>query len=1030
MGKSKETAAVTAISLKTLTKRGRTYYDSLTFNEQRFFVGNTVAVQHKESVASSWHPWKKKWAVAQILSLYEHNKKYKAELRWMYRCGELPDEAQQICRSRRTKKELEFTIFECEWLPGEEFPIDSILGNVMLMSEKSKFSNKIKSSSTPTFFCDTYLKKTEASNRVYSEQKLNDWVQTKEGYPSESVLRGLQCLSNLNKELVQFYLKCFSCRGPDSETKPRETRKEQTKSFKNKKRKDVEKEVSTTDSVNPTKRARSTRSRKQKDTSCVSLSSASVSSRRRKTRSSVSTKNCSESSDGSTVCQVDVIPDTRHAPLPISEIVESEDRISTETAPFHVNRSMLRTYFREILIEPPISNYVIHHCTPDSEWKVSLGDIVVIHCEHGAGRTVFDFKGPIAGMHYPFTVGWAIAEVIAIWKVHKDNRDFALQLETLNCSGNHNLGDVQLEIRWFWRRCELPGNKGAAREGPTTYEEIFETDHVDECSASSLLGPVKVIPGLEDVSVKEALFHCGIPMITCTNTKLWSFHRRSIIPSASNNGRGARSRMYSSSCIKDDMLRKAIESDMDNTDEGQIKPSIPSVQEDQPPWRESFQRVIRKLTLTQASSDAYDDYVALVGRGKEQGEISSFLRAAIKGANNSCSDGSTSSSLFVAGPPGTGKTVSVCSVINKLQQEQVEGLLPDFDFFSLNGMEMRHPFESYVKFWELISGHAKDRLAPEVAATKLDRYFSGTFFKDVPRRSTIVLMLDEIDYLVTKKESVLYNFFDWPKQSFEVQHGPRLIVIGISNTVNLPSQLKASVRSRLGSARCDFKSYNVNDIIKILTNKIESDSPNYKVFDKHAIVFASRKVAAVTGDIRKALQTCRAAAEAVFQQVEKGTRKDKPGNPIVTIKDVQMVCREKIGSVMSNAIAFSTPFQALILVSLGALARHSGREMGFFDIGELMTKIEAVANSSGNLEYTPAPSFHELLEILIRLAEARLVRLHTEKSTSSSFRCSQGGNGGVWPLVTLNVDECDIVSALKNTPHSQLVEKQLSGSLF
>ena len=47
----------------------------------------------------------------------------------------------------------------------------------------------------------------------------------------------------------------------------------------------------------------------------------------------------------------------------------------------------------------------------------------------------------------------------------------------------------------------------------------------------------------------------------------------------------------------------------------------------------------------------------------------------------------------------------------------------------------------------------------------------------------IVLLLDEIDMLVTKDQSILYNFFDWPRLT-----GAKLIVIAISNTLDLPER--------------------------------------------------------------------------------------------------------------------------------------------------------------------------------------------------------------------------------------------------
>ena len=54
-------------------------------------------------------------------------------------------------------------------------------------------------------------------------------------------------------------------------------------------------------------------------------------------------------------------------------------------------------------------------------------------------------------------------------------------------------------------------------------------------------------------------------------------------------------------------------------------------------------------------------------------------------------------------------------------------------------------------------------------------------------------MVDELDVLVTKNQQVLYNLFDWPTRA-----GVPLVVLGISNTMNLVEQMMARVQSRLG----------------------------------------------------------------------------------------------------------------------------------------------------------------------------------------------------------------------------------------
>jgi Cdc6-like AAA superfamily ATPase len=57
-----------------------------------------------------------------------------------------------------------------------------------------------------------------------------------------------------------------------------------------------------------------------------------------------------------------------------------------------------------------------------------------------------------------------------------------------------------------------------------------------------------------------------------------------------------------------------------------------------------------------------------------------------------------------------------------------------------------------------------------------------------------VLLLDELDLLVTRKQNVLYDFFDWPRYKHS-----GLIVVGIANHMDLDSHLKAKIGSRLGS---------------------------------------------------------------------------------------------------------------------------------------------------------------------------------------------------------------------------------------
>jgi hypothetical protein len=58
-----------------------------------------------------------------------------------------------------------------------------------------------------------------------------------------------------------------------------------------------------------------------------------------------------------------------------------------------------------------------------------------------------------------------------------------------------------------------------------------------------------------------------------------------------------------------------------------------------------------------------------------------------------------------------------------------------------------------------------------------------------------VVLMDELDQLVTSKQDVVYNFFNWPTLV-----DSRLVVIAVANTMDLPERVMSGrVRSRLGA---------------------------------------------------------------------------------------------------------------------------------------------------------------------------------------------------------------------------------------
>ena len=73
-------------------------------------------------------------------------------------------------------------------------------------------------------------------------------------------------------------------------------------------------------------------------------------------------------------------------------------------------------------------------------------------------------------------------------------------------------------------------------------------------------------------------------------------------------------------------------------------------------------------------------------------------------------------------------------------------------------------------------------------------------FTSPTRERHWVVVLDELDYLRSRKQEVLYNMFEWPNRA-----NSHLIVIGIANTIDLIQRyLPPKIDSRIGTAFVRF----------------------------------------------------------------------------------------------------------------------------------------------------------------------------------------------------------------------------------
>lgn len=232
--------------------------------------------------------------------------------------------------------------------------------------------------------------------------------------------------------------------------------------------------------------------------------------------------------------------------------------------------------------------------------------------------------------------------------------------------------------------------------------------------------------------------------------------------------------------------------------------------------------------------------LSLPCRTSEFTAVYNHLEAAISDGSGAC--------IYISGTPGTGKTATVREVVSQLNASVQAEELDDFIFVEINGMKVTDPHQSYSLLWEALKG---DRVSPSHALSLLERELDHPS----PRRVPCVVLMDELDQLVTKNQSVMYNFFNWPG----LRHS-RLIVLAVANTMDLPERtLSNKISSRLGLTRILFPGYTHEQLQEIIRSRL-SHVPD-TIVDPDAIQFASRKVAAVSGDARRALDICRRAVE-------------------------------------------------------------------------------------------------------------------------------------------------------------------------
>jgi len=284
---------------------------------------------------------------------------------------------------------------------------------------------------------------------------------------------------------------------------------------------------------------------------------------------------------------------------------------------------------------------------------------------------------------------------------------------------------------------------------------------------------------------------------------------------------------------------------------------------------------------------------SIAHRDEQISAVASILAPALRGERVS--------NLFLYGKTGTGKTLSVQHVGNKMLSKMEELGEDGLRFVYVNCKLKKVADTEYRIVAEVIN-----TLGGRVPATGLptDQVYSRFVELIDKKKQIILIVLDEIDQAVKKiDDSFLYTLTRLNASLKNAQ----ISIIGISNSLTFMDNIDPRVRSSLGEEEMVFPPYNALQLQDILRERADSAFKE-GVLGAGVIEKCAAYAAREHGDARRALDLLRVAAEiaerernskVLLQHIDAANQKIEKDRMLDTIESVPKQFQLVLAAVIS-----------------------------------------------------------------------------------------------------------------------------------